>query len=201
MAWNRLELHWSRAGHLKSACHLGSENQRFFLMILSIVPVTYGEDYGRMMAKAGNGWSFKGGYMIQHAFRSRQWNLNISFFFSSAQLEYKGFFSHIRSLEQAVSTLVNSTAQWSQGSRLGCVHVYSVTQSCLTLQPHPLACQASLSMGFSRQEYWSGLPFPPLADLPNPGIKPTSPALAGGFFTIEPLEKPLNNPTVISTEA
>lgn len=51
--------------------------------------------------------------MIQHAFRSRQWNLNISFFFffSSAQLEYKGFFSHIRSLEQAVSTLVNSTAQ------------------------------------------------------------------------------------------
>ena len=42
-------------------------------------------------------------------------NLNIRF-----------FFSHIRSLEQAVSTLVNSTAQWSQGSRLGCVHVYSV---------------------------------------------------------------------------
>ena len=41
-------------------------------------------------------------------------------------------------------------------------------------------------MGFSRQEYWSGLPFPPPGDLPNPGIKPTSPALAGGFFTAEP---------------
>ena len=42
-------------------------------------------------------------------------------------------------------------------------------------------------MGFSRQEYWSGLPCPPPGDLPDPGIKPeslTSPALAGGFFTI-----------------
>ena len=41
-------------------------------------------------------------------------------------------------------------------------------------------------MGFSKQEYWSGLPFPPPGDLPNPGIQPASlisPALAGGFFT------------------
>jgi len=43
-----------------------------------------------------------------------------------------------------------------------------------------------MSMGFSKQEYWSGLPFPSPGDLPDPGIKPTfsvSPALAGGFFT------------------
>ena len=49
-----------------------------------------------------------------------------------------------------------------------------------------VARQAPLSMGSSRQEYWSGLPCPPPGDLPNPGIKPTSlesPALAGGFFT------------------
>ena len=49
-----------------------------------------------------------------------------------------------------------------------------------------IAHQAPLSMGFSRQEYWSGLPCPPPGDLPNPGIEPaslTSPALAGGFFT------------------
>ena len=39
--------------------------------------------------------------------------------------------------------------------------------------------QTPLSMGFPRQEYWSGLPCPPLGDLPNPGIRPTSPALAG----------------------
>ena len=48
-----------------------------------------------------------------------------------------------------------------------------------------VACQASLSMGFSRLEYWSGLPDPSPGDLPNPGIKPASlisPALAGGFF-------------------
>jgi len=49
-----------------------------------------------------------------------------------------------------------------------------------------VACQTPLSMGFSRLEYWSGLPCPPLWDLPDPGIEPTSlmsPALAGGFFT------------------
>ena len=40
-----------------------------------------------------------------------------------------------------------------------------------------VACQAPLSMGFSRQEYWSGLPYPPPRDLPDPGIKPTSPAV------------------------
>ena len=39
------------------------------------------------------------------------------------------------------------------------------------------------NMGFPRQEYWSGVPFPSPGDLPNPGIKPTSTALAGGFFT------------------
>ena len=44
------------------------------------------------------------------------------------------------------------------------------------------AHQAPLSMGFSRQEHWSGLPFPSPGDLPNLGIKPKSPALAGGFF-------------------
>ena len=52
--------------------------------------------------------------------------------------------------------------------------------------PWTVARQAPLSMGFSRQEYWSGLPCPPPGDLPHPGIEPeslTSPALAGGFFT------------------
>ena len=50
-----------------------------------------------------------------------------------------------------------------------------------------IAHQSSLSMGFSRHEYWSGLPCPPSGDLPNPGMKPaslTSPALTGRFFTI-----------------
>ena len=45
-------------------------------------------------------------------------------------------------------------------------------------------------MEFSRQKYWSGLPFPPPGDLPDLGIEPMSPALAGGFFTTEPPGKP-----------
>ena len=52
-----------------------------------------------------------------------------------------------------------------------------------------VARQAPLSVGFSRQEDWSGLPFPTPEDLPDPGIEPTSlvsPALAGGFFTTMP---------------
>ena len=57
--------------------------------------------------------------------------------------------------------------------------------------PWTIARQASLSMGFSRQEYWSGLPFPPLGDLSDPGIELESSALAGGFFTTEPLGKHL----------
>ena len=53
-----------------------------------------------------------------------------------------------------------------------------VTKSCLTLvTPWTAACQAPLSMGFSRQEYWSGLPFPSPGDLPDPGIEPMSPSL------------------------
>ena len=51
-----------------------------------------------------------------------------------------------------------------------------------------LALQTPRSMGFSRQEYWSGLPCPPPGYLPDPGIKPTSllsPALSGGFYTTE----------------
>ena len=59
----------------------------------------------------------------------------------------------------------------------------------------PWTHQASLSMGFSRQDYWSGLLFPPSGDLPDPGIKPTSyvsPVLAGEFFTAETPGKPIN---------
>ena len=57
-----------------------------------------------------------------------------------------------------------------------------------------IARPVSLSMGFSRLEYWSGLPCPPPGDLPNPGIKPASPAssaLQADFFTAEPLGKPI----------
>ena len=66
-------------------------------------------------------------------------------------------------------------------------------QSCLTLcDPNDYSPPGSL--GFSRQEYWSGLLHPPLGDLPNPGIEPVSLislAVADRFFTTKPTEKPL----------
>ena len=64
------------------------------------------------------------------------------------------------------------------------LHRFSHVQLFVTLWTVTL--QASLSMGFSRQEYWNGLPFPSPGHLPHPGMQPvslTSPALAGGFLT------------------
>ena len=77
-----------------------------------------------------------------------------------------------------------------------CVPV-QLLQSCWTLRPQGLASQATLSMGFSRQEYWSGLSCPPPGDLPNPGIEPTfpvAPALQVDSFTAEPHRKPKHPP-------
>ena len=56
--------------------------------------------------------------------------------------------------------------------------------------PLTVAHWASLSMGFPRQECWSGLPFPSPGNLPDPGTEPMSPALADRFFTAEPPVKP-----------
>ena len=70
-------------------------------------------------------------------------------------------------------------------SRFSCVLLFAALGT--------VACQAPLSMGFSRQEYWSELPYPPPGDLPNPGIKATSlmfSALPGGFLPGAPPEKP-----------
>ena len=64
--------------------------------------------------------------------------------------------------------------------------------------PWTVACQAFLSVGFSRQEYWSGLPFPPPGDLPDPGMEPVSPALEGGFFTAESPGKPQREHSISS---
>ena len=66
-----------------------------------------------------------------------------------------------------------------------------VTQSCLTLcDPWTVVFQAPLSMGFSMQAYWSGLPSPSPGDLPDPGIELGSPALQGDSLPSEPLGNP-----------
>ena len=72
------------------------------------------------------------------------------------------------------------------------VKVKSLSRVRLFATPWTIAHQAPVSMGFSRQEYWSALPFPSPGDLPNPGIEPGSPALQADALTSEPLGKPLN---------
>ena len=74
-----------------------------------------------------------------------------------------------------------------------CTFIAAQSLSCVQLfcDPVTTACQAPLSIEFPRQEYWSGFPFLPPRDLPDPGIEPMSPALAGSFFTTEPQGKPL----------
>ena len=66
--------------------------------------------------------------------------------------------------------------------------VKSLSHVQLFATPWTVAYQASPSMGFSRQEYWSGLSFPSPGDLPDPGIEPRSPALEADALTSEPAE-------------
>ena len=67
-----------------------------------------------------------------------------------------------------------------------------VAKSCPTLKtPWAVAHQLPLSMGYSGEEYWNGLPFPSLGDLPDPGIEPWSPSWAGRFLTAAPPGKPI----------
>ena len=68
----------------------------------------------------------------------------------------------------------------------------SLSRVQLFVTPWTIAYQAPLFMGFSRQEYWSGLPFPPPGDLPDPGIEPGSPALQADTLPSEPPRKPSN---------
>ena len=78
-----------------------------------------------------------------------------------------------------------------------CTSGCSVHYCCLVAQLSSTLCDpmdcslpASLSMGCPRQEYWRGLASPSPGDLPDPGIKPASPELAGRFFSTEPLGRP-----------
>ena len=75
-------------------------------------------------------------------------------------------------------------------SSLSCVRLF--------VTPWTVAFQAPLSLKFPRQEYWSGLPFPFLGDLPDPGIKVSSPALQVDSLTPEPPGKIRNKPTIVS---
>ena len=71
------------------------------------------------------------------------------------------------------------------------IEVKSLSRVRLFATPWMVTYQAPRSMGFSRQEYWSGLPFPSPGDLPNPGIEPRSPALQTDTLPSEPPGKPI----------
>ena len=87
---------------------------------------------------------------------------------------------------------------WENTEITGSQQIYKqnkcvVAQSCPTLcDPMDCSLRGPLSMGFSRQEYWSGLPFPSPGDLPDPGIEPGSPALQAEALPSKPPEKPQN---------
>ena len=70
------------------------------------------------------------------------------------------------------------------------VNVKSLSRVPLLLTPWTVSHQAAPFMEFSRQEYWSGLPFPSPGDLPDPGIKPVSPSLQADTLPSEPPGKP-----------
>ena len=87
-------------------------------------------------------------------------------------------------LLQADSLLTELQVKWSEVKSLSHVQLFATAWT--------VAHQAPPSMGFSRQEYWSGLPFPSPGDLSNPGIESWSPTLQADALTSEPPGKPLN---------
>ena len=103
---------------------------------------------------------------------------SVVFFYFFALIAEEGFLiSSCYSLELSIQMLISFLFSFSP-SHLSHVQLFVTLWS--------VVCQAPLSMGFSRQEYWIGLPCPPPGNLPYPGIKSmfsTSPALASGFFT------------------
>ena len=89
-----------------------------------------------------------------------------------------------------ISTALSQRRLWESFYDMLCVHACMLSHFShvrLFATPWTVAHQAPLTIGFSRQEYWSGFPCPPPEYLPDPGIKPmclTSPVFAGGFFTV-----------------
>ena len=100
--------------------------------------------------------------------------------------------------------LQNFNLVWSANTVVvHCTHSRVRSHVWLFAKPWAVAHQAPLSMQFSQQEYWSGLPFPTPGDIPDPKIEPKSPvssALAGRFFTTVPLGKPVSHYLIVSSQ-
>ena len=109
-------------------------------------------------------------------------------------LLYKIVVFHIT---QSATEILTNILMTKQLETVNQIYSCLVPKLCLTpFDSIDSVCQAPLSMEFSRQEYWRGLPFPSPGDIPNPGIEPDSPeslALAGRLFPTEPPGKPRPN--------
>ena len=103
---------------------------------------------------------------------------------------------HIRKMSVFLNDVIQVLSQINPYLRYHCLYLSAVLKSLsrvrLLVTSWTVACQAPLSMGFSRQEYWSRLPFPPPVGLPNPGIEPRPPALQADSLPSEPPWKPKN---------
>ena len=127
----------------------------------------------------------------RRAWKIEAWNYN-----SGGLQKAKLFLLH-QNLWTEIHTSANTGMSWvldicmwsAQPSVESIVaYVCSVTQLCLTIvSPGTVTCQAPLSMGFPRQEYWSGLPFPFPGNLLDPRIEPPSPALVGRVLLLSHL--------------
>ena len=91
---------------------------------------------------------------------------------------------------KCIAKLTTNVPQMKRKLKTERKEVKSLSRVWLFATPWTVAYQASLSMGFSRQEYWSGLPFPSPGDLPDPGNEPGFPALEADALTSEPPGKP-----------
>ena len=156
-------------------CHLGSPLSCCLLLVCSVAVTS---SFILCMLTGNRKW--KGSRNTRIFFRCYPW-YKISSYITLTRLYY---------MIPIEALTIEEMGSWTQHRCVCvCVSVHAkLLQLCLTLcSIMEWACQAPLSMGFSRQEYWSGLPCPPARDLPDPGIEPTSlifPALTGRFFTI-----------------
>ena len=115
-----------------------------------------------------------------------------------SQCWFSGIFFNIANIGSSLfcflnyeSTITHLQETWKIQTKLHivplCIMLSHFSRVQLSVTPWTIARQAPLSMGFSRQEHWSGLPYPPPGYIPNPGVKPVSlmsPALTDGFFTM-----------------
>ena len=128
-------------------------------------------------------WMGLGNIMLPKSSQTQRWILHV---------ESKNHqIINLETVERYLQELEEMRRSYSKGSKFESES--EVAQSYPTLcDPMDCSLPGSSSMGFSRQEYWSGLPFPSSGDLPNPGIKPGSPALEADALTSEPPGKSLS---------